>query len=64
MESAPSRQDGGMPCLSVRLLGPPTITRNRVPMALPASRKLRALLAYLVLAPDPVGRGRLCELLW
>ncbi|TGV81658.1 transcriptional regulator, partial [Mesorhizobium sp. M2D.F.Ca.ET.145.01.1.1] len=33
-------------------------------MALPASRKLRALLAYLVLAPHPVGRGRLCELLW
>ncbi|TJX48476.1 MAG: transcriptional regulator, partial [Mesorhizobium sp.] len=53
-----------MPCLSVRLLGPLTITRNGVPMALPASRKLRGLLAYLVLAPHPVGRGRLCELLW
>ncbi|KAA3441593.1 transcriptional regulator [Mesorhizobium sp. SARCC-RB16n] len=53
-----------MPCLSVRLLGPLTVTRNGVPMALPASRKLRALLAYLVLAPHPVGRSRLCELLW
>ncbi|TPI28167.1 transcriptional regulator [Mesorhizobium sp. B3-2-1] len=53
-----------MPCLSVRLLGPLTVTRNGAPMALPASRKLRALLAYLVLAPHPVGRSRLCELLW
>ncbi|MBZ9672699.1 BTAD domain-containing putative transcriptional regulator [Mesorhizobium sp. ES1-3] len=53
-----------MPCLSVRLLGPLTVMRNGAPMALPASRKLRALLAYLVLAPHPVGRSRLCELLW
>ncbi|WP_246681376.1 BTAD domain-containing putative transcriptional regulator [Mesorhizobium sp. B2-3-14] len=64
MESAASRQDSGLPCLSVRLLGPLAITRNGLPTALPASRKLRALLAYLVLAPHPVGRGRLCELLW
>ncbi|RVC56449.1 transcriptional regulator, partial [Mesorhizobium sp. M4B.F.Ca.ET.088.02.2.1] len=35
-----------------------------MPVALPASRKLRALLAYLALAPHPVGRSRLCELLW
>jgi len=53
-----------MPCLSVRLLGPLAIVRNGVPVALPASRKLRALLAYLALAPHPVGRSRLCELLW
>ncbi|MEI9412170.1 transcriptional regulator [Mesorhizobium salmacidum] len=53
-----------MPGLSVRLLGQLAITRNGVPMALPASRKLRALLAYLALAPHPVGRSRLCELLW
>ncbi|MGX5839578.1 transcriptional regulator [Mesorhizobium sp. ArgA1] len=50
--------------LSVRLFGPPTIARDGVPVVLPASRKLRALLAYLVLAPHPVGRGKLCELLW
>jgi len=50
--------------LSVRLLGPFAIARGGRPVALPASRKLRALLAYLALAPHPVGRGRLCELLW
>lgn len=48
----------------VRLFGPPTIARDGVPVVLPASRKLRALLAYLALAPHPVGRGKLCELLW
>ncbi|MGX5850123.1 transcriptional regulator [Mesorhizobium sp. PL10] len=50
--------------LSVRLFGAPAIARDGVPVVLPASRKLRALLAYLVLAPHPVGRGKLCELLW
>ncbi|WP_033838904.1 transcriptional regulator [Mesorhizobium loti] len=53
-----------MPRLSVRLLGPLKILRDDVPIALPASRKLRALLAYLALAPYAVGRSRLCELLW
>ncbi len=33
-------------------------------MALPPSRKLRALLAYLALAREPVSRSQLCELLW
>jgi hypothetical protein len=33
-------------------------------VALPASRKARALLAYLALSPHPVLRSRLCELLW
>ena len=50
--------------LSVRLLGQLAISRDDMPVALPASRKLRALLAYLALAPHPVGRSRLCELLW
>ncbi|TIN86141.1 MAG: transcriptional regulator, partial [Mesorhizobium sp.] len=53
-----------MPVLSVRLLGPLAISRNDVPVTLPSSRKLRALLAYLALAPHPVSRSRLCELLW
>ncbi|MFC3326702.1 BTAD domain-containing putative transcriptional regulator [Mesorhizobium cantuariense] len=53
-----------MPVLSVRLLGPLMISRNDVPVALPSSRKLRALFAYLAMAPHPVGRSRLCELLW
>src|SRR3546814_10672351 len=33
-------------------------------MALPASRKVRALFAYLSLAPRAVTRSQLCELLW
>lgn len=64
VESTRSRLNGEMPVLSVRLLGPLTISRDGAPVALPASRKLRALLAYLALAPHPVGRSRLCELLW
>lgn len=38
--------------------------RDGAALALPASRKLLALLGYLAMAPRPVGRGRLCELLW
>ncbi|MFA6154492.1 transcriptional regulator [Mesorhizobium sp.] len=64
MESTRSRLDGAKPVLCVRLLGPLTISRDGAPVTLPASRKLRALLAYLALAPHPVGRSRLCELLW
>ena len=40
--------------LQVRLLGPLTISRDGVALALPASRKVRALLAYLALAPHAV----------
>ncbi|PBB86332.1 transcriptional regulator [Mesorhizobium sp. WSM3876] len=50
--------------LSVRLLGQLAIARGGAPVTLPSSRKLRALLAYLALAPHPVSRSRLCELLW
>ena len=48
----------------VRMLGPLAVGRNGGAMALPGSRKVRALLAYLALAPHEVGRSRLCELLW
>jgi len=64
VETARSGRDGAAAGLSIRLLGPLTVARDGVPIALPASRKLRALLAYLALAPHPVGRSRLCELLW
>ncbi|MES0212692.1 transcriptional regulator [Mesorhizobium sp. M0028] len=64
MESTRSSLDGEVTGLSVRLLGPLTIARNGIIIQLPKSRKLRALLAYLALAPHPVGRSRLCELLW
>ncbi|PAP93636.1 transcriptional regulator [Mesorhizobium wenxiniae] len=50
--------------MSVRLLGPLTVIRDGATVPLPASRKLRALFAYLALAPHAVGRSRLCELLW
>ena len=50
--------------LHVQLLGPLTIRRNGVAVALPTSRKVRALLAYLALAPRAAGRSQLCDLLW
>jgi TolB-like protein len=49
--------------VSVRLLGPFGVARSGVTQA-PPSRKVRALLAYLVMAPRPVPRSALCELLW
>jgi DNA-binding SARP family transcriptional activator/TolB-like protein len=50
--------------LRLQMFGPLAIERNGVSLPLPASRKVRALLAYLALAPRPVARGSLCELLW
>ncbi|RUW65337.1 transcriptional regulator, partial [Mesorhizobium sp. M2A.F.Ca.ET.067.02.1.1] len=64
VESVWSAQKSKAARLSIRLLGPVAIMRDDVPVALPSSRKLRALLAYLALAPRPVSRSRLCELLW
>ena len=49
---------------SCALLGPLAVRRGGAELALPASRKVRALLAYLALAPRPLSRGHLCELLW
>jgi DNA-binding SARP family transcriptional activator/Tfp pilus assembly protein PilF len=46
------------------MLGPLAIRRDGRALALPASRKVRALFAYLALAPFPVSRSQLCELLW
>lgn len=50
--------------LHMQLLGALTISRNGVALKLPSSRKVRALLAYLALAPHAVPRSQLCELLW
>ncbi|WP_312428359.1 transcriptional regulator [Achromobacter sp.] len=50
--------------IRVRMLGPMAISRGGAPLALPPSRKLRALIAYLALAPNAVMRSHLCELLW
>jgi DNA-binding SARP family transcriptional activator/TolB-like protein/Flp pilus assembly protein TadD len=45
-------------------LGPLQVIQNGVELPLPPSRKVRALLAYLAMAPRPVTREKLCELLW
>ena len=50
--------------LEIHMLGPLQVSRGGRPLALPASRKVRALLAYVALAQKPVARGPLCELLW
>ncbi len=48
----------------VLFLGPFQIIRNGDQLPLPRSRKARALLAYLAMAPRPVTREKLCELFW
>jgi DNA-binding SARP family transcriptional activator/TolB-like protein len=48
----------------VLLLGPLQVIHNGTPLSQPPSRKVRSLLAYLAMAPRPVTRERLCELLW
>jgi DNA-binding SARP family transcriptional activator/TolB-like protein len=55
---------GAEPNRVVRMLGRLTISRDGVAVTLPASRKVRGLMAYLALAPNPVTRTHLCELLW
>ncbi|MGY4830940.1 transcriptional regulator [Sphaerotilaceae bacterium SBD11-9] len=55
METAP---------LQWQLLGPLTIQRGGAPLALPPSRKVRALAAYLAMGTHELSRSHLCELLW
>jgi DNA-binding SARP family transcriptional activator/TolB-like protein len=50
--------------LELLLLGPLALRRNGAEIPLPASRKARALLGYLALAPDAVARSHLCDLFW
>ncbi len=64
MESALLSQGQGAPALEIRMLGSLTMRRHEVTLMLPASRKVRALLAYLALARHPIARSHLCELLW
>lgn len=52
------------PALRVQLLGPFGLSRGGQALALPPSRKVRALLAYLALAPAELARDALSELLW
>lgn len=64
MESQGSVTSSVVSRLELRLLGPPTVLRDGLPVALPPSRKVRALLGYLAVASRPVSRERLCDLLW
>jgi TolB-like protein/DNA-binding SARP family transcriptional activator/pimeloyl-ACP methyl ester carboxylesterase/Tfp pilus assembly protein PilF len=50
--------------LSLRFLGEPKIERDGVALALPRSRKTRALLAYLAVTNRVHRREKLCELFW
>src|ERR1700752_4098329 len=50
--------------VEVRVLGSVSVLRNGVAVALPRSRKIRALLAFLVVSPSASTRSRLCDLLW
>ena len=50
--------------LEIRLLGEPEVVIDGQARALPASKKTRALLGYLVATARPQRRERLCELLW
>ena len=59
-----SEQAATRATLDVRLLGPLTVSRGGTPLVLPASRKVRGLIAYLALSDAGVGRSTLCDLLW
>jgi tetratricopeptide (TPR) repeat protein len=50
--------------LQLRMLGSLSVSQGSCALELPASRKVRALLAYLALAPRATPRHRLCSLLW
>ena len=50
--------------LNLRFLGEIEVRRGNQPLALPQSKKTRALLAYLVVTARPHRRERLCSLLW
>jgi len=52
------------PLLRMSLLGELTVTADSGEIALPASRKTRALLGYLAATGRPIRRERLCELFW
>lgn len=50
--------------LRISLLGGLELHRGDTPVVLPASRRTRALLAYLVATGVPQSRAGLCDLLW
>jgi len=54
----------GNGAISVRLFGELEVCRGGSPVALPRSKKTRALLAYLLVTERPHRRDRLCALFW
>src|SRR5262245_14305803 len=64
MEDSVGESVGTGTRLALRILGPMTIRRGSVAVALPRSRKVRALLGFLALSPQQQSRSRLCDLLW
>jgi DNA-binding SARP family transcriptional activator len=50
--------------IEIRLLGNLQVVRDGVARPLPASKKTRALLAYLAATAAPHSREKLCDLLW
>jgi pimeloyl-ACP methyl ester carboxylesterase/DNA-binding SARP family transcriptional activator len=50
--------------ISVNLLGELAVFRDGQPLALPTSKRTRALLAYLAVTARPHRRDRLCEVFW
>jgi DNA-binding SARP family transcriptional activator len=59
--SRPHMAAGG---LSIRLLGEIRVQRGAVPVALPPSKRTRALLGFLAATGTPQPRQTLCDLLW
>jgi DNA-binding SARP family transcriptional activator len=58
------RSPAKAPEVEIRLLGRFEVVRGSEPLPLPASKKSRALLAYLVATARSHLREQLCELLW
>ena len=60
----PGRHGAAASSLEIRVFGEFAVLRDGVPLALPPSRKTRALLAYLAIDGRRHQRERLCELFW
>lgn len=64
LEGADRERESKSKLLVLRLLGPMEAVREGEGLVFPASRKTRALLAYLAVTGRPHRRERLCSLLW
>ena len=60
MSDSPPHGEG----LVLRLLGEIEVEKDGTPLALPPSKKTRALLAYLAVVRRPQRRDRLCAMFW